>query len=238
MELLPEVAIASGICAAAGMWSWAAVAPSSQLFGPTIRRTGDTRVVALTFDDGPNPALTPSILKLLERYEVKATFFLIGKWAAAAPQLVKDIASAGHTIGNHTDTHPALAFCSPSRIRVELDRCDEYIEAATGKRTRWMRPPYGFRGPQLGAAVRKVGAAGVVMWSAMARDWKPQAAESVIERLRPVQGGDIVLLHDGDPQVAGADRRHTALALNYWIPRWQEAGLRFVALDEINPARI
>lgn len=73
----------------------------------------------------------------------------------------------------------------------------------------------------------------MVMWSATARDWKPQAAESVIERLRGVRGGDIVLLHDGDPQVANADRRHTALALEYWIPRWKDAGLRFMTLDEI-----
>ena len=96
-----------------------------------------------------------------------------------------------------------------------------------------MRPPYGFRGPQLAAVVRKRGGAGVVMWSAMARDWKPQAAETVIERLRRVRGGDIVLLHDGDPHVADADRRHTALALEYWIPRWKDAGMRFVTLDEL-----
>ncbi len=75
------------------------------------------------------------------------------------------------------------------------------------------------------------------MWSASARDWKPQAAETVIERLRRVRGGDIVLLHDGDPQVANADRRHTALTLEYWIPRWKDAGLRFVTLDEI-PSRL
>jgi peptidoglycan-N-acetylglucosamine deacetylase len=241
MPILSQVAAlgaaAGGICAAAGVWSWAAVAPSSQLFGPTIRHTGDAASLALTFDDGPNPALTPGLLASLERHGVKATFFLIGKWVAAAPELVKEIAAAGHTVGNHTDTHPALALCSPARISAELDRCDEYIEAASGKRTRWMRPPYGFRGPQLERVVRDRGGAGVVMWSAMARDWKPQAAETIIERLRAVRGGDIVLLHDGDAQAANGDRRHTALALDYWIPRWKDAGLRFATLDDVHPAR-
>jgi peptidoglycan/xylan/chitin deacetylase (PgdA/CDA1 family) len=233
MEMLPAFAAAGGVCAAAGVFSWAAVAPSSQLFGPTVRHTGEQATIALTFDDGPNPALTPSFLELLDRHAVKATFFLIGKWVSSAPALAAEISAAGHTVGNHTNTHPGLALCSPARISVELDRCDEAIGAATGERPRSMRPPYGFRGPQLAPVVRKRGGAAVVMWSAMARDWKPQAAETVIERLRRVRGGDIVLLHDGDPHEACADRSHTALALEYWIPRWKDAGMRFATVDEI-----
>jgi len=233
MQILPAIAVAAGACGAAGAWSWATIAPSSQLFGPTVRHTGDHTSIALTFDDGPNPALTASLLESLHRHGVKATFFLIGKWAKASPDLTKEIADAGHTIGNHSDTHPRLVLRTPGQISRQLERCDRAIEEATGKKPRWMRPPYGFRGPQLGGVVHKRGGAGVVMWSATARDWKPQAAESVIERLRAVRGGDIVLLHDGDPQVANADRRHTALALEYWIPRWKDAGLRFMTLDEI-----
>lgn len=233
MEMLPALAAVGGVCAAAGVFSWGAVAPSSQLFGPTVRHTGDQATIALTFDDDPNPALTPSLLELLDRHAVKATFFLIGKWVSSTPTLAAEISAAGHTIGNHTHTHPGLALCSPARILSELDRCDEAIETATGKKPRSMRPPYGFRGPQLAPVVRERGGAAVVMWSAMARDWKPQAAETVIERLRRVRGGDIVLLHDGDPHVANADRRHTALALEYWIPRWKDAGMRFATVDEL-----
>jgi peptidoglycan-N-acetylglucosamine deacetylase len=235
MQILPAIAAAGGACAAAGAFSWGAVSSSSQLFGATVRHTGDRAAIALTFDDGPNPALTPSLLELLNRHEVKATFFLIGKWVTATPDLAGEIAGGGHTIGNHTYTHPSLALRTSARIFSELARCDEAIEAAVGKKSRWMRPPYGFRGPQIASVMRKRNAAGVVMWSATARDWKPQAAESVIERLRRVQGGDIVLLHDGDPRVENADRRHTALALEYWIPRWKNAGMRFVTLDEIHP---
>jgi peptidoglycan/xylan/chitin deacetylase (PgdA/CDA1 family) len=234
MQLLMPLLATGGACAAAGVFSWAAVAPSSQLFGPTIRRTGDASAMALTFDDGPNPAATPFLLDLLDRHNARATFFLIARHVRACPSLAKEIAERGHTIGNHTDTHPALTFLPPRRIAEELSRCDDAIAAATGRKPRWMRPPFGFRGPQLDGIVRKRGGAGVVMWSAMAWDWKPQPAERVIQRLRRAQGGDIVLLHDGDHRLLQADRRHTVAALEHWLPRWRGAGIRLVSLDEMH----
>ena len=96
-----------------------------------------------------------------------------------------------------------------------------------------MRPPYGFRSPFLNGVVKHRHGAGVVMWSRLARDWKPQPAAAVTARLRRVHGGDIVLLHDGDHRVANGDRQHTVEALKYWIPRWKDAGLRMTTLDEI-----
>jgi peptidoglycan/xylan/chitin deacetylase (PgdA/CDA1 family) len=190
--------------------------------------------MALTFDDGPNPAVTPRLLDLLSRHNVRANFFLIGKFVRACPALTAEIAARGHAIGNHTETHPNLVWLSPRRIAEELERCSEAIAAATGREARWMRPPYGFRGPQLAAVIRRLGGAGVMMWSAMARDWKPQPAEPVIERLRRARGGDIVLLHDGDHRRLGGDRQHTVAALEFWLPRWKDAGIRLVALDAVN----
>ncbi len=208
--------------------------PASQVFGPTTRRTGDPSAMALTFDDGPNPAVTPRLLDLLSRHNVRATFFLIGKFVRACPALAAEISARGHAIGNHTETHPNLVWLSPRRIAEELERCSEAIAAATGREARWMRPPYGYRGPQLAAVIRRLGSAGVMMWSAMARDWKPQPAELVIERLRRARGGDIVLLHDGDRRRLGGDRRHTVTALEFWLPRWRDAGIRLVALDAVD----
>jgi peptidoglycan/xylan/chitin deacetylase (PgdA/CDA1 family) len=233
MQAIPAL-LATGVgCVAGGTFAWAAIAPSSQLFGSTIRHTGDSSTIALTFDDGPNPAVTPSLLKLLGGHNTKATFFLIGAHIEKAPELATEIAAQGHTVGNHTYTHPSLVLHSASYISDEISRCDDAIESATGKRPRWMRPPFGFRSPLLGGIVRQRGGAGVVMWSALARDWNPQPAEPVIRRLRRVRGGDIVLLHDGDHRIPEGDRSHTVAALEYWLPRWKDAGLRFVTLDEI-----
>ena len=98
---------AAGVAAGVGLWG--AVSPTAELFGPTIHRTPRRSTIALTFDDGPNPALTPQLLALLERHSVRATFFLVGRWARACPGLVREIAARGHEIGNHTETHPNLA---------------------------------------------------------------------------------------------------------------------------------
>jgi peptidoglycan/xylan/chitin deacetylase (PgdA/CDA1 family) len=233
MEPLPAILATGGASVAGGIFAWAATAPSAQLFGRTIRHTGDRSSLGLTFDDGPNPAITPDLLDLLDRHSTRATFFLIGRHVRAFPALAKEIAERGHTVGNHTDTHPALTFLSPRRIAEELGRCDEALERAVGRRPRWVRPPYGFRGPQLEGIIRQRGDAPVVMWSLAAWDWKPQPSEPVIKRLRRAQGGDIVLLHDGDHRVLEGDRRHTVRALEHWLPRWRDAGIRFVILDEL-----
>ncbi|MGA3292961.1 MAG: polysaccharide deacetylase family protein [Candidatus Acidiferrales bacterium] len=230
---IPALLTTGGLSAASGTFARAAVAPSSQLFGPTIRRTGDPSTMALTFDDGPNPGVTPSLLDLLERQGVRATFFLMGEHVRAFPDLSKEIAQRGHVIGNHTETHRRMVFCSSAEIRSEIDRCDEAIEAVTGRKPRWMRPPFGFRGPSLHRVVQKRGGEGVVMWSRSAWDWRPGPAERVIRNLRRARGGDIVLLHDGDFRVLQGDRRHTVVALEHWLPRWKDAGLRFVALDDL-----
>ena len=232
VQAIPAFCAVGGVFAVSGAYAWGAVEPSAQLFGPTIRRTGDTSAMALTFDDGPNLAITPLLLDLLDRHQVKATFFLIGAWVREAPSLANEIAARGHAVGNHTDTHPSLALLSSQRITHELERCDDAIESATARKPRWMRPPFGFRSPLLDGILRRRGGAGVVMWSAWARDWKPQPAEPVIERLRRARGGDIVLLHDGDHRVINSDRRHTVAALEYWLPRWNDSGIRFVTLDE------
>jgi peptidoglycan/xylan/chitin deacetylase (PgdA/CDA1 family) len=224
---------AGGGCAAAGTYSWASFVPSAQLFGPTIRRTGSSDTIALTFDDGPNPSITPDLLDLLDRNQVLATFFLIGAHVRRYPELAREIARRGHTVGNHTDTHPALPFLSSEQISDELARCDEAIFAATQRKPRWMRPPYGFRSPLLNGVVRRRGGAGVVMWSRLARDWKPQPVDAVARRLQRVCGGDIVLLHDGDHRVAQGDRQHTVQALEQWIPRWKDTGLQFATIDQV-----
>ena len=231
------IGISAGATAVAGVTAWGAVAASSQLFGPTLRHTSSSRKIALTFDDGPNPAATPRLLELLARHSVRATFFLIGKYTRECPELAREISARGHLIGNHTETHANLFFRTPAGIRGEVTRCQEAIAAATAAEPpRWMRPPFGYRNPWLDGEVRRAGMQGVVMWSRKCWDWKPQPPQRLVRRLarvaRPDRArGDIVLLHDGDHRALGADRQHVIAALEHWLPRWRDAGMEFVTME-------
>jgi peptidoglycan-N-acetylglucosamine deacetylase len=197
-----------------------------------------SKAIALTFDDGPNPSVTPRILELLARHQAHATFFVMGRYARECPQLVREISSAGHLLGNHTDTHPNLIWKSPARIAEELRACrDSVLDALANysaphsqPHMAWMRPPFGFRGPQLRGIAQKFAPSGIATWSRMAWDWKPQPAAPVIERLSRVRAGDIVLLHDGDHRQQNGDRAHVVAALEHWLPRWRDAGFEFVTI--------
>jgi peptidoglycan/xylan/chitin deacetylase (PgdA/CDA1 family) len=215
--------------AAAGLSAWAAVHPRSQLFGPTVRHAGET--CALTFDDGPNPAITPQLLDLLDKHRVRATFFVLGKYVRELPALTADIAARGHVLGNHTDTHPSLVFFSRKHILDELARCEDAVVNATGQRPMVVRPPFGFRGPTFVSTARQAGLSKVVMWSVSGNDWNPQPYSRVAHRLRKAGPGDIILLHDGDHRASNADRSHTVKALEFWLPRWHDAGLSFGAIQ-------
>lgn len=240
--------------AAAGMTAYGAVYPRTQLFGPTICRTHSPRKLAITFDDGPNPAITPKLLDLLDRYDAKATFFLVGRFVRECPDLVREIAARGHGIGNHTETHPNLFWLAPSQIAAELRLCQEAISNATGAPPKWFRPPYGFRNPQVIPAASALGCS-TVMWTLIPGDWRKKPAEWLIQRMQPIAAhaqqstknrsksatgttGDILCLHDGSHRQLNADRTRTLGALEHWLPRWRDLGLEFVTIDEAvrNPA--
>lgn len=229
MQLWPAVVGGASVVAATG--AWAAMHPGARIFGPTLTTVPAPSTIALTFDDGPNPAATPALLDLLERHGAAATFFMIGQWAAACPSIVRLVAARGHTIGNHTHTHPNLVWMTPPRIVAELSQCQDAIGSIAHRRPTLVRPPYGFRGPQFHRAAVRSGLERVVMWRVTGRDWTPRGQRSLHARLSTVRGGDIVLLHDGSHTALGADRSPTLRALEYWLPRWRDAGLRCTALD-------
>src|SRR5260370_3205118 len=111
--------------AAAGLTAYGAAYPRAQLFGKTICRTNSPRKLAITFDDGPNPAITPKLLDLLHRYNAKSTFFLIGRDVRECPQLLQETVARGHLVGNHTETHPNLFRLTPREITIELRLCPD-----------------------------------------------------------------------------------------------------------------
>jgi len=233
----------------AGVTAYGAVNAGSQLFGRSICHTDDARKFALTFDDGPNPAITPKFLDLLDRHSIKATFFLVGKYVRAAPALTKEISARGHVIGNHTDSHPNLFFCGPAESRTELLRCSEAIVDATWGEPKWFRPPFGYRSPWIGELVQQQRMQ-MVMWTLLPGDWRSKPLEWLIRRMEPIAAqaqalpakakpqsqethGNILCLHDGDYARANADRTRTLAALEFWIPRWRDLGLGFVTMREM-----
>lgn len=244
----PWLIAGGAVTVGAALTAFAAVAPGAQIFGPTLRHTTPPNRLALTFDDGPNPAITPQLLDLLYRYSAKATFFVIGKYVRQSPALVKEIAARGHLLGNHTDSHPNLFFCAPAETRDELLRCTEAIEQAASLEPRWFRPPFGFRSPWLGEIVHSQGMR-TVMWSLLPGDWRNKSADWLIARMQPIADharkklppgsgygggllGDILCLHDGYHAAQNADRTRTLAALEFWLPRWRDLGLEFVTISQ------
>jgi peptidoglycan-N-acetylglucosamine deacetylase len=243
---------ASGIAAGiAGLTAYGAVHPRSQLFGHTIHNMPSPKLLALTFDDGPNPAITAKLLDLLAKHDAKATFFLVGKFVEQCSALAKETIARGHLVGNHTQTHPNLFFCSRKETREELQRCSEAIHKATLEAPNWFRPPYGFRNPWLGEITQHLGLK-TAMWSLLPGDWRVKRPEWLIDRMKPIAThaqqnlqkknatprsaappGDIICLHDGNHAALNGDRSATLAALAYWLPRWRDLGLQFVTIDEI-----
>jgi len=216
------------VVTAGGFAAWSAFHPRAQLFGPVTFKTPSG--CALTFDDGPNPRVTPRLLDLLDEYGVPATFFILGRNARRYPELVREIAARRHEIGNHSFSHRSLIFFSRQQIVDELSRCEEAIFEASGDRSRLVRPPFGFRNPQFHRATVQLGMSHVVAWSVNGRDWNPQPSATTIRRLGRAESGDIVLLHDGDHRVSEACRDHMLKALAHWLPRWKNTGLQLVRL--------
>jgi peptidoglycan/xylan/chitin deacetylase (PgdA/CDA1 family) len=170
---------------AAALTSYAAVNARSQLFGPTVRQTAAPRQLAITFDDGPNPAITPQLLDLLARYNVKSTFFVVGKFARECPGLVKEISARGHVVGNHTDSHPNLFFCGPEETHHELLRCTDAIQHVSWSAPVWFRPPFGYRSAWLSEIVHRQGMR-TVMWTLLPGDWRAKPVEWLNSRLQPI----------------------------------------------------
>ena len=190
---------------------------------PIARQAAKT--VALTFDDGPDPRYTPRILRVLAHMRTPATFFMVGRQAAAHPQLVRRVAQAGQQIGGHTWNHRRLDRLPPARAAAEVDCTDRLLSRLTGRPVRLLRPPDGTYDRQVVdlAAARELQ---LVLWTADARDWmRPGVGQILATVARELRAGAIILLHDG-----GGDRSQTVAALPRLLRLLHERGYRPVAL--------
>jgi len=174
--------------------------PGNQMFGQTfVSGPSDQRVVALTFDDGPNPPYTDRILQVLSKEHVHATFFVVGRAVAQYPQTMRRMVAQGNAVGNHTWDHVHLVVLRRKGVRSEMRRADDAIYKAVGQRPRIMRPPFGARDWLVLDEMRKLGYT-VVMWSVpLPRDWEYPPATTIARRVvGHVKDGAIIVLHDGN----------------------------------------
>lgn len=222
---------AAGLASAAGYQS---MAPTGQWFGRTF--TGlprGSKQIALTYDDGPNDPHTLRLLEVLAKHNVHATFFMIGRYVRQRPDIVREVARAGHVIGNHTFNHPLLIFQSATETRSELESCRAALTDAVGQHSNLFRPPFGGRRPATLRVARELGLQ-PVMWNVTGYDWNaPLAAEIEKKVSRRVRGGDVILLHDGGHKSMGADRSQTVIATDNLIRRYKDEGFEFLTVSEM-----
>jgi peptidoglycan/xylan/chitin deacetylase (PgdA/CDA1 family) len=180
--------------------------------------------IALTVDDGPHPVWTPKVLALLARYDVRATFFVVGRNAAANTDLIASIVDDGHHIANHTFTHPMdLPALTPGQIRAEIERaCDTIVDASGGSQPRLFRAPGGNWSTSVISACTSAGMR-PLDWSVDTRDWSRPGVEHIVQTiLTKTKPGAIILDHDG-----GGNRQQTVDALGIALPRLIDAGYHF-----------
>lgn len=197
----------------------------------------DEKVIALTYDDGPNPPHTQALLALLAQHGVKATFFVKGRNVEAFPDGVRAVLHAGHEIGNHGYFHRPMLSLSTSAMQREVQRANESIAAVTGHVPTLFRPPFGAQGPGLKQALSALRMPSILM-STHGLDWErtdPQAIAAGV--LNGIEPGDIVLLHDGhgdmDDPHAQDSRAPTVAATGIIIETLKAQGYRFATVTEL-----
>ena len=193
-----------------------------------VHKNTDEKVIALTFDDGPHPKKTQQILDVLAKYNVKATFFVIGENAEKYPDILKKTYAAGHEIGNHTYDHKSIYKLSGDSVIGEVDKCTSVIESIINFSPSLFRPPEGFMDDTIARIVGDHGYK-VILWKVDTYDWKGRAATDIYSNVTEhINCGDIILMHDYIWRVS-----YTPQALDMIIPTLLEQGYSFCTVSEL-----
>jgi peptidoglycan-N-acetylglucosamine deacetylase len=202
-------------------------------FLPGLAGIGGNGHVALTFDDGPDPASTPAFLATLDELGVKATFFMLGSMVRANPGLAAEVSAAGHEIAVHGDEHRSHLFRSPGDVRDDMTRATDTIVETTGQDPAWFRPPFGTLSNAGLRTARRLRLR-PVLWSAWGRDWRADATTAGVtaEIERDLGPGATVLLHDSDRMSAPGSWRTALGSVPALVERCREQGLAVGPLAE------
>ncbi len=209
-----------------GMW------PRSRLLGPNMLRLPEAAArrgeVALTFDDGPDPQITPQVLDLLDRYQAKASFFCVGEKVAAHPDVVREIVRRGHSVENHSRRHSScFGFFGLRSLRGDIAAAQDTIAAVTGRPPAFFRSPMGIRNPFLDPVIARMGLI-YITWTRRGFDTVSRHPQSVLDRLtRGLAAGDVLLLHD---RRAGPAQPPVLEVLPALLQNIAAAGLKSVSL--------
>jgi peptidoglycan-N-acetylglucosamine deacetylase len=214
---------------AVGLW------PRSRLLGPNITRLpaalAAANKVALTFDDGPNPAITPWVLDELDKHDTKATFFCVGEHVRAHPELTREIVKRGHVIENHSNLHShAFSTFGMKRLRLDIEAAQATIAEHTGRAPALFRAPAGLRSPLLEPVLARCGLQ-LASWTRRGFDTVERDAERVFHRLdKRLGAGDILLLHDGASAAHVNNRPIIFDVLPRLLARFDALGLRAIPI--------
>lgn len=213
-------------------------AVSLERLGPKLferihwRASTDKLNIALTFDDGPHPGSTPQVLELLQRLDVPATFFLVGKHLEKHPELAREMVAAGHEIANHTFSHSLFYATTRERIRNEIRRTDRLLKNINGAEPKFFRPPAGIFTKQVLDIAEELGYE-TVIGDVYPRDPHLPGKEKIVDRiLRRAVAGSIIILHDGG-NARRVDRSQTQGALLEIVPILKNKRFDFLTLTDL-----
>ena len=227
---LRQIALAMAFCLLTGCYAMmppesaatSVLAAKKELPVYSVER--DDHVIAVTFDASWGADNTPKLLDILDEYDAKCTFFLVGLWVDKYPDMVQAIVERGHEIGNHSATHPHMSKLSESKMLEELRMMSDKVEKLTGVRPTLFRPPYGDYNNSVIRTVRSAGYE-AVQWSVDSLDWKNISPQDMIRRAGKVGKGDIILFHN--------DSQYLLDALPTLLQSYKEQGLQMVKVSDI-----